>query len=687
LLRHGQQPVAAARPTQLGRLIQEGEDRPGAELVVVLGHRIWQDRYHGDPNVLGRSARINGQTATVVGVMPDGLRFPVAEEIWVPLRLDSLELPRGEGTTLEVIGRLKPGVTPEQANAELAGIAHRLETAYPEANAGVGVNLKPYVSEFVGEEAIALLYTMLGAVFGVLLIACANVANLLLARATLRTREVAIRSALGASRGRVIAQHLAESSVLAVLGAGLGLGLAAIGARLFDDVLVAVAQGVPFWFDIGINPRVALFVVLLSGLASLLAGIFPAIQASSADFNAVLKDDSRGSSSLRLGRFSRVLVITEVALSCSLLVGAALMIKTVVQLDRFEPEFLTEEVFTARFGLFESDYPDVESRRRFYRELRQRLAGRPGVEGAAISTGLPGWGTGRDGFAVDGVGYASEKDHPRAGSVTVSPGFFDVYAIPVLEGRDFEPSDDADALQVAVVSQSFARQHLAGEPLGKRIRSGESPWRTVIGVVPDLTQLGNPDGRLDIRYEPIEQSDADFASISVRTEAPPLSLTTLVRDEVAALDANLPIYWVFTMQQQVDNQTWFYGLFGTLFVIFGGVALFLAAIGLYAVMAFSVSQRTQEIGVRIAIGAGTRDVILMVLRSGMAQLGIGLGIGLLGAAGFARALAFILFEVEPWDPGVFATIVGVLLATGLIATLLPARRAALIDPATSLRYE
>ena len=397
---------------QLGRLIQEGEDRPGAELVLLLGHRVWQDRYHGDPNVLGRSARINGQAATIVGVMPEGFRFPIAEELWVPLRLDPLELPRGEGMTLEVIGRLKPGVTPEQANAELAGIAQRLETAYPEANAGVGVDLKPYVTEFIGEEPIALLFTMLGAVFGVLLIACANVANLLLARATLRTREVAIRSALGASRARVIGQHLAESTVLAVLGAGLGLGLAAIGIRLFNDVLVARAPGVPFWFDIGINPRVALFVVLLSGIASLLAGIFPAIQASNADFNAVLKDESRGSSSFRLGRFSRILVITEVALSCSLLVGAALMIKTVVQLDRFEPEFLTEEVFTSRLGLFEADYPDVESRRRFYRELRQRLAGRPGVEEAAISTGLPGWRAGQDGFAVDGVGYASEKDHP-----------------------------------------------------------------------------------------------------------------------------------------------------------------------------------------------------------------------------------------------------------------------------------
>jgi predicted permease len=675
---------------QLGRDFEDGEDHPSRTKVAILSHRVWQDRYRGDAGVLGRAIRLNGEPATIVGVMPEGFAFPMVQQIWSPLRLDPLKLKRGEGRTLEVIGRLRPGLTPDHAAAELARIAKELEEAYPATNRGVSTVIKPYITEFIGQDSIGLLYTMLGAVFGVLLIACANVANLLLARASLRIREVAIRSALGAGRLRVIAQHLLESAMLATVGGALGIAIAHVGTRLFNQA-IAAGPGVPFWFDIRVNPRVALFVLAVSALAGLLAGIIPAVQASRADVNAILKDESRGSG-LRIGRFSRGLVIAEITLSCGLLVGAALMVKSVVKLKSFRLEYLTEEVLTARVGLFEADYPNVEVRRRFYRDLRERLAGRPGVEGVALTTSLPVWPTERLRFEIEGVAYDSPDKRPRAGVVRVSPGYLATFGLPLRAGRDFLPSDSSDALPVALVSQSFATRHLAGDALGKRFRpeaedGGEPAWRTVVGVVSDATQLGIDNPEQALWYEPIDQSDAAFASIAVRTAAAPLSLTSLVRDEVAALDPNLPIYYVYTMRQQVERQTWFYGVFGTLFILFGAIALFLAAIGLYAVMAFSVSRRTQEIGIRMAIGAAAADVLRLILRQSLAMIGIGLALGLVLAAGFARLLTAVLFRIEPWDPTVFGGIVLLLVTTAVAATLLPARRAARLDPVEALHHQ
>jgi predicted permease len=675
---------------QLGRDFTDGDDLPSAPTVAILSHRVWQDRYRGDSGVLGRPIRLNGEAATIVGVMPEGFAFPMTEQIWSPLRLDPLKQKRGEGRTLEVIGRLRPDLTPAHAASEFAGLAKRLEQAYPDANRGVTTVIQPYISEFIGQDAIGLLYTMLGAVFGVLLIACANVANLLLARASLRIREVAIRSALGAGRLRVIAQQLVESAALAMVGGALGIAVAHMGARWFNRALAA-GPGVPFWFDIRVNPRVAFFVLALSALAGLLAGIIPAVQASRTDVNAILKDESRGTG-LRIGRFSRGLVIAEITLSCGLLVGAALMVKSVVKLNSFQLEYLTKEVFTARVGLFEADYPDAGARRRFYRDLRERLSGRPGVEAVALTTSLPVWGTERSRFEIEGVAYASPEQRPRAGVVRVSPGYLAAFGLPLRAGRDILTTDASDALPVALVSQSFAARYLAGDAVGQRFRAeaedgGVSPWRTVVGVVSDATQLGLDNPEPAIWYEPIDQSDAAFASIAVRTAGPPLSLTSLVRDEVAALDPNLPIYFVYTMQQAVERQTWFYGVFGTLFILFGAAALFLAVIGLYAVMAFSVSRRTQEIGIRMAVGAAAHDVLRLILRQSLAMLGIGLGLGLALAAGFARLLKVVLFRVEPWDPAVFGAIVLLLVTTALAATLLPARRAARLDPVKALHHQ
>lgn len=675
-----------------GRTFREGDDRPGGEPVVVIGFRLWQERFGGDRGVLGRTIRANGEVMTVIGVMPEKFLFPLNEEIWLPLRLNPLATKRGEGTFLEVIGRLRDGATIDQARAEFAAIAKRLEQEYPETNKGYTVLIKPFVAEFIGEEAVAMLYTMLGAVFCVLLIACANVANLLLARAALRTKEVAIRSALGASRFRVIGQLLVETLLLAVAGGAMGVIIASVGVRLFNDAIVDATP--PFWIDIKIDPAVLLFVVGLVLLASLIAGLVPAIQASRADVNEVLKDESRGSSSLRLGRFSKGLVIGEIALSCGLLVAAGLMIKSVVRLKSIEFPFATEDVFTARVGLFDTDYPDKASRARFYEELVRRLEGKPGVRSVALTSNLPSTGSEGLSFAVQGKSYPSDADYPRTRRAVVTPGFFEMFGTRVMSGRDLARSDTADSLPVAVVNQSFARKHLpGGDPLGRRIRVGRSstdqPWLTIVGVVPDF-YIGDLDGEEknpDGFYVPLAQDALNFMSIAIRAQGPPLALTSMVRGEVTALDPNLPIYFVRSMPQVIQRNTWFYGVFGSLFMIFGFAALFLASVGLYGVMAFSVSSRTQEIGVRMALGAQARDVLTLIMRQGVIELAIGLFLGLGLAAGLSRMLKILLFEVEPWDPAIFGYIVAVLAATCIVACLVPAQRAMRVDPMEALRYE
>ncbi len=674
----------------LGRTFRAGEDRPDAEPVIILGYAAWRDRYGSDPNVVGRVVRVNGEQTTVIGVMPEGFAFPLAEEVWVPLRMNPLEMERGSGYTLAAFGRLKDGVTLDQAQAEFSAIARRLELEYPETNEGVGVVIKPYTEEYLGDEPARLLWTMMAAVFGVLLIACANVANLLLARATVRTREVAVRTALGASRMRVVAQLLTETLVLSTLGGLLGLGVAWIGVNVFNRSIINTDP--PFWIDIKIDPVAVMFVLVLVLVASVIAGIFPAVQSSGADVNEILKDESRGSSSLRMGKFSRGLVVAEIALSFGLLVAAGLMIRSVAKLRTIDYGFPPQEIFSARVGLFDSDYPDDPSRVRFFDEMRERLATLPGVRAAAIASNLPGLGSGRWRVGVEGKTYDRDQDYPMARGNSVSPGYFESFGVSVLQGRDFNVQDRAESLPVAIVNQSFVQAFFDGEsPIGRRFRVGDStseePWVTIVGVVPDLFMGGpeneNPEGF----YLPMAQKVARFMFMLARTDANPMALAPLVRDEVVAVDENLPIYWVRTLEQAIAENTWFYTVFGTLFVIFGGVALFLAAVGLYGVMSFAVSRRTKEVGVRMALGAERSDVLTLVLKQGLWQLAIGVVLGVGLGALLSRALQEFLFEVGAMDAMTFVAIAVVLVSTGILASLIPARRATRVDPMVALRYE
>ena len=675
-----------------GRLFRDDESNPGAAGVVLLGYDVWRDRYGSDDGIVGSSLRVNGEQRTVVGIMPEGFSFPIDQQIWVPLTLDVLATPRGEGRTVEVFGRLKDEVSPDRALSDLVGVTAQLATEYPETNEGVSARIQPYTREFVGDEAVSMLMTMLAAVFLVLVIACANVANLLLARSALRSKEMAVRSALGASRARVIFQMLTESLVLALVGGVLGIGLAYVGIGLFRDV-IAVADP-PFWMQFGLLPPVLVFVGAITIFAAVMAGVMPALQASDTDINAVLKDESRGSSGMRIGRLSRGLVMLEIALSVALLSAGGLMAKSVINLRTTDFGFERENVFTARLGLFETDYPDEAARQRFFDDVHARLAAMPEADGASLTTTLPGLGACCWRFSPEGETYDRDQDYPLTARVLATPGFFETFGIEVQSGRSIELSDGPEDLPVVVVNEVFEDEFFPDGALGKRVRIGtadsESPWRTIVGVVGSRYMGGIGNGDESDRagmYIPLAQDDARFISLAVRTRGNPMELTTSVRQAVEAVDSDVPLYFVQSMGEAIKQSTWFYDIFGTLFMVFGVAALFLASIGLYGVMSFSASRRTQEVGVRMALGAQPGDVVRMILRQGAGQLVIGVAIGLVLAFVLGRFLAILLFEVSATDPLILVAIVAILAFTGLMASFVPARRASRVDPMVAFRYD
>ncbi len=679
--------VAFARPV-LGRLFRPDEDAPGGGAGAVIGYGRWQRRFGGDPGVVGRVLRANGAPFTIVGVMGEGYRFPDNADLWLPLQFDP-GMKRGDGQWLAVVGKLKPRVTPDQATADLSVIARRLQQQFPATNKDIGAVAERFVDAEVGPEPHQLLYTMLGAMFFVLLIACANVANLLLDRAMHKTKEVGIRVALGAPRGAVVRQFLTEAFVLSAAAAVLGTGLAAVGISVFNRAIVDSQP--PFFIDIRLHPAVLAFAVGVSLLATVLSGAIPAFQSSRTDINEVLKDEARGSSSLHIGRMSKSLVVFEIALSCGLLVAAGLMIKSVTRLSTMDPGFRVQNVFTARLG-FPAGYNDTLTQRRFFEDLRDRLAVLPGARSAALTSGLPGVQSNGGTFTVDGATYNADRDVPNARWAAVSPGLLETFAIPILQGRGIAATDRAESDPVVVVNRAFADRFFPkASAIGRRIRQGgrdsKMPWMTIVGVVP-TTFSGDPEQPLEPAYfAPMSQHYASFVSIAVETAGEPMALTPAVRNAVQSLNPDIPLYWVYSMDEALARPTWYIRVFGTMFMILGLIALFIAAVGLYAVMAFSVSRRTREVGIRMALGAGAADVIGLVFRQGAWQMGLGMLFGLAFAASVAQLMSIILFEVKPRDPAIFGGVVGVLVLSGLVACLIPARRATRVDPLLALRSE
>jgi predicted permease len=687
--------VLRVRPI-LGRTFRPEEDHPSTPPVMMLSYRAWQDRFDGDPDIVGRVVRANAEPTTIVGVMPPLFSFPGMMDAWLPLRIDPLAFTRGggpalESTQLNATGRLKPGATLETAQAEMSAIAGRLAADHPESNQGVGIELMRQADLVVGPEGRAMLLTMLATVFGVLVIACANVANLLLARTVRRTKEMAVRTALGSSRGRIVRQLLAETLVLAGAGALSGLAIAKVGVDLFNAS--AASQELPLWLVARLESVVLAFVVGLTVVAALLAGIVPAFRASRTDVTELLNDEARGSSGLRVGRISRSVVVAEIALSCGLLVASGLMIRTILNVTQFDYGFNTANVLTARVGLFAKDYPTPERQRQFYDELARRAQTLPGVRTVAFSSDLPARGAQPQRLTVDGVAYPTEADHPLARRVVVTPGYFDVIDAAPVRGRVFAEADGPDALPVALVNERFVRLFMPDiDPIGRRVRLGgdAEPWRTIVGVVPDLHLggvFGNPDSRPEGVYVPLAQNVINFMSLMVRTEQDPLGYAQTVQAEVNAIDPALPLYWVRSLEDQYSLDTWFFRAFGTLFTLFGAAALALATIGLYGVMSFSARNRTREIGVRMALGARASDVQRLFLRQGVVQIATGLALGLGLAALLAQGLGVLLFHVRPWDPVTFLLVTVVLGATAFVACLVPARRATRIEPVRALRYD
>jgi predicted permease len=674
----------------LGRTFRAGEDTTGGAAVAVLSYAMWRDRFGADSSAVGRTMRVNGEPVTVVGVMPQRFAFPHQNvRIWLPVRLDPLGASRGQQRALSVVGRLRDGVSFEAAERQLDVIAARIAAAHPDTHAGMHAVVTSFQRAVMPPPVFSLLYTMLGAVGFVLLIACANVANLLLDRAVHRTREIGIRRALGASRVAVVRQFLLEAFLLSLVATLVATALAQGGIIAFNRAVAATHP--PFWMDVRLHPQVLLFAAAMGLLATLASGLLPAVQSARIDLNEVLKDESRASS-LSVGRLSRTLVVFEIALSCMLLVAAGLMTKSVVRLQAIQPGFVTKHILTAQVS-----YPSADPARqqRFFETLAQDLARIPGAQAAALSTRLPGslWLGGR--FAIEGRVYAQAQDYPTTQQVAVTPEYFETFGVPVLRGRAIDATDRMGTQPVAVVNQRFVDQYFHGaDPLGRRIRLGGAsstrPWLTIIGVIPTLYTATTPTHRdswppaVLTAYRQRRRSDA---SIAVRSTTDPMVLAAAVRRVVAGLDADVPVYRVSSMDENLAQSMWGLRIFGGLFVIFGLVALTLAAIGLYAVMAFSVSRRVREMGIRIALGATNADVVRMVCSQGARQILLGMLLGLAASAAGARLMAVVLFEVQPNDLFVFASVVVVLSASGLAACVIPALRATRVDPVAALRSE
>jgi len=681
----------------IGRGFVEGDDAPGAPLNVVLGYQAWIDEFAGDRSAIGREVRVNGEPGTILGVMPEGFEFPSNTELWVPLRDDPLATARRQGRFLSVWGRLRDGVSRERASSEMSGIARQLEQEYPEVNDGIGAELYTTVEANTDEMLNLVFGSMMFAVICVLLVACANVASLLLARASMRTREAGIRIAMGGSRLRVMLPFFAEAFVLAAVGALLGIGITYFGVAWFDNVTDPARTGRPSFMQFRVDLPILAFVIGLSLFTALAAGIAPALQMSRTDVNNVLKDQTRGSSGFKVGKVSRILVTAEVAFSCALLIGAGLMTKSMVNLGRVDYPFEIERLFTARVGLFETAYPDRDARQQFWTDLVAELNTIPQVSAVALTNLLPYAGAIRRQVRIDGVEYEDPTDAPRVNRVVVSPGYFAAIGTELTGGRDFIEQDDMDSELVAVVNQPMVERYFDGQnPIGRRFREGASdtlPLLTVVGVAPDLHMNGNePPGDPDFQpagyYVPLMQNDLSFLSIVALTRGQnPMAITADVRASVRRLDPDLPIYNVFSELEVVDRAVWFYSVFGTVFVVFGAAALFMASVGLYGVLSFGVSRRTAELGIRMALGAGSREVVTLVARQGAAQLGIGLAIGLVMAFGVTRLVAILMYNVDPQDPTVFLGVITLIVVVGMAAAIFPARRATSVSPVEALRYD
>jgi putative ABC transport system permease protein len=674
----------------VGRDFLPEDGKPNAIPVAIIGYGTWKNRYGAKPDVIGKIIRANEIATTIVGVMPEGVKFPSNSDMWTPLIPDA-PLERRDSRGLGVFGRLQDGATRETGQAELNTIAEQLAKSYPVTNKGFATYMEPYNDAFNGGSIRIMFLALLGAVGFVLLISCANVANLLLSRSISRNREMSIRAALGASRWRIVRQLLTESVLLGTAGGVLGLLIATQGVRAFD---LAVADvGKPYWITFKFDWTVFAYLAVICLLTAVISGLFPAIQSARADVNSPLKEGGRGTAGRSRGWMSGALVVTELALSVVLLAGAGLMIRSFIAFYNLHSGLDAEKLMTMRLNLPAAKYPKPETRTQFVENLDARLKSVPGIAAAALASNSPNEGSFRWPFQIEGQAPMEREKRPNLAGLTITPRYFDALGVPLLNGRAFVETDGLPGKESVIVNQRFAARHWPKQdPLGKRIRlfreDREQPWMTVVGVSRDIRQNSPNEAEVDpLIYVPHRQDPSSSMVILARGNVAAASLTSALRRQVQAVDPDLPVFDVRTLQELIHRQRWAYSVFGTLFAVFAFMALVLSAIGIFGVISYSVGQRTQEIGVRVALGAGTKDIMRLVMSRGVIQLAIGVTIGLAGAYGLTRVLSTLLVQVSATDPLTFTLVTALLVITGVFACLLPARKALRVPPTTALRYE
>jgi putative ABC transport system permease protein len=691
-----------------GRVFTNEEDKPGGPPVVVLSYPLWQRRFGGQTSILNQPITLNNKSYTVVGIMPESYLYPSRVEMWVPVGQLSDQpswQSRGNHPGLYGVARLKPGVTFEQAEADMNNVAANLEKQYPDTNTATRVRMRPLIEIFVSDVRRAL-WVIFGAVFFVLFIACANIANLLLARATARKKEMAIRTAVGASRWRIARQLLTESILLSLIGGGIGLVLARWGV---DLILYMSPNAIPRSREIGLDWTVLAFTVGVSFLTGILFGLLPAIQAGEVDVHETLKETGRGVSGRHWLRSS--LVVVEVATTLVLLIAAGLMIRSFYLLQKVNPGFSDEHLTSFSVSLPQKKYATEEQQASFYNRLLENIRALPGVESAAAASGLPlgnnGWQTS---FVIDGQPVPPREQIPLMEACLVTPDYFKAMNIPVLRGRVFTDRDDRShlagrdlsklnenqraiaGLNSIVIDEEFAKRYWPNEdPVGKRVRLGtenDAPRLEVLGVVGrvKMESLNQNSDRVQ-GYFPYNQTPDNSMTVIIKGAADPNQLISSVRGAIKEIDPDQPIYSVRTMNEIRAESVAGERLNLTLLSLFAGIALVLAIVGIYGVMSYSVTQRTHEIGIRMAIGARPRDVFKMVLAQGMKLALIGVVLGLGFAFALTRLMETMLFGVEPTDKLTFAAISIMLITVALLACYLPGRRATKVEPTISLRYE
>jgi putative ABC transport system permease protein len=701
---HPEVVVAAAVPPEfftvlrtqplLGRTFTADEDRPGAR-VILLGYKFWRDHFGSDPNVVGRDITVNSQQYTVAGVMPEKFLMPDFAKVWVPLAWsDTDRAVRGNHNYL-VIARLKPSVQIEQAKAELASISSRLEQQYPEDDKGWGATVIPLREQLVGDVRTAL-FVLLGAVAFVLLIACANVANLVLAKMLGRRRELAIRTALGASRAALLRHVLAETMLLSVLGGVLGLLLARFGMGLSMKLL---ADHLPPFVNVTLDTKVLAFTLLLSIAAGVLAGLVPSLRFSRVDANEALKQGTRGTSDSG-GKTRNLLVVCEVALSLVLLIGAGLMVRTLWELRNVGPGFDSSNVLTMSVAVPRDRFPSPATQVNFFQETLQRVRALPGVEDAGAIDDLPlGGGGSHQPFSIEGRPMLPMAEQPEVDVRMISPGYLRAMRVPVIRGRDFADSDAAGRPAVAMISAALARRFWPNEdPLGKHLTLTFFPGipREVVGIVGDVkVDSLNETRPVDTIYVAASQLTPAVGeafrsfgmTLTVRTESDPHGAISAVTDAIHQVGPDIPVTDVLSMDDVIAQSTSPQRFNMLLLASFAGLALLLAAVGIYGVLSYSVRRRVREIGIRMALGASQAGILRLVVRDGMKPILIGVAIGLTAAVALSRFVASLVFGIQPTDPLTFTVVALLLVVVGIVANTLPAYRATRVEPVRTLREE